>query len=112
MQAATYLQAQTIAAASALTGDRFVTGTGAVPAANARVLGVALYNAAAAGDLIAVATNGTAIVEAGAAVAKDAAVSTDAQGRAITATTGAVAGRALSAAAAAGDKIEVLLIAN
>lgn len=112
MQAATYLQAQTVAAAAALIGDRFVTHTGAVPNANARVLGVALYSAAAAGDLIAVATAGTAIVEAGGVVAKGAAVATDAQGRAVAHSTGTVAGSALSAAAAAGDKIEVLLIAN
>ncbi len=98
-----------IAAAAALTAERFVTGAGAVPAAGAQCLGVTRASGAT-GDLVPVDVLGTAIVIAGAAVAANAAVETDNQGRAVVLNTGAKLGRALQAAAAAGDRIEVLLI--
>ena len=54
---------------------------------------------------------GTAVVEAGAAVAQGAKVASDAAGRAITQTgTAETAGIAMQAATAAGELIEVLLV--
>jgi hypothetical protein len=90
---------------------RFVTPTGAQAGAGANTLGTSEY-AADDGEMLAVANLGTAIVEAGAAVAAGAAVQSDASGRAITKDTGATVARALAAAAAAGDFIEVTLIPN
>lgn len=98
-------------AAAALPAHRFVTHTGAVPAAGAAVAGVNRA-AAATGDLTPVDVLGTTIVEASAAIAVGAAVETIGDGRAVTKTTGVLAARALQAAAAAGDLIEVLLIPN
>lgn len=102
----------TVAAAGALTANRFVTGAGAAPSANGRALGVTRTSAAAAGDLVPVDVQGTTLVEASAAIAVDDAVATTANGRAVTFSTGATVGRALTAASAAGQLIEVLLIAN
>jgi hypothetical protein len=97
------------------TGDiaayRFVNPAGAQAGAGANALGASEY-AASAGEMVGVANLGTAIVEAGAAVAAGAAVQSDASGRAITKDTGATVARALEAAAAAGDFIEVALIPN
>lgn len=112
MQGSISLLVLNVVAAAALATGRFVTTAGAVPAAAARVLGVTRTSAAAAGDLVPVDAVGTAIVEAGAAVAVGAAVETDSVGRAITLAAGVKCGHALSAASAAGQFIEVLLIAN
>jgi len=101
-----------VAAAAALTANRFVTAVGAVPAANANVLGVTRTSAAAAGDLVPVDVLGTAIVEASAAISAGAAVATTNDGRAVTHSTGAVVARALQAAAGAGSLFEVVLIPN
>ena len=102
----------TIAATATLTADRFVTLAGAVPAADAYVLGVC-RQAAVSGDRVPVDVHGTAIVEAGAAIAVGATLKVDSSGRAITwATSGARVGIALQAAAAAGAFIEVLLTPN
>lgn len=101
-----------VTATAILLAERFVTAAGTLPAADANVLGVA-RSAAAIGDKVSVDVIGTAIVEAGAAVAAGATLKTDNQGRAITwATAGAKVGLALQAASAAGDLIEVLLIQN
>ena len=92
--------------------NRFVTPAGAQAGADANTLGVA-RTAGISGDRVAVDVLGTAIVEAGAAVAAGATVKADSSGRAITwVTSGAKIGLALQAAGAAGDKIEVLLIPN
>lgn len=102
----------TIVASATLVADRFITAAGAVPAADANVLGV-VRQAAVSGDKVTVDVLGTAIVEAGAAVAVGATLKTDASGRAITwVTAGAKVGLALQAASAAGQFIEVLLIPN
>lgn len=98
-------------ATAALVANRFITHAGAVPAAGAAVIGVA-KSSAAIGDRVPVDVVGTAIVEAGAAVAVGAALEVDNLGRGITKTSGVTVGRALQAAGAAGDLIEVLLIAN
>ncbi|PWR23361.1 capsid cement protein [Zavarzinia compransoris] len=101
----------TIKATAALTKQRFVTLAGAVPAAGAAVAGVA-RTAAAIGDDVAVDVLGTAVIEAGAAVAAGAAIESDASGRAITATTGVQVARTRTAAAAAGEALEIILIPN
>jgi len=75
--------------------------------AGARAIGVNIDTAPSAGRGLAVVTQGTVKVEAGAAVAAGALVAPDATGRAITATGGAqYSARALQAATAAGDIIE------
>jgi hypothetical protein len=101
----------TLAATATLSANRFVTSVGAVPAAAAAVIGVT-RSAAVSGDLIAVDALGTAMVEASAAIAAGAAVATTADGRAVTYATGSKVGIALTAAAAAGSLIEVMLIPN
>lgn len=100
-----------VVATAALTQHRAATGLGALPAAGARCLGFADVSAAI-GERVSVATLGTAIAEAGAAFADDAALEVDVAGRVITKTTGVTVGRALGAAAAAGQMVEILLIPN
>jgi hypothetical protein len=97
-----------VKAIAVLTARRFVTLLGAVPAAAAGNVGVAQMDAAI-GDTIPVTVVGTDHVEAGAAVAAGALIEIDNQGRAITRAAGIALGRALEAAGAAGDRIEVLL---
>lgn len=92
--------------------NRFVTPAGAQAGADANTLGVA-RTGGVSGERVAVDVLGTAVVEAGAAVAAGATVKADSVGRAITwVTSGAKVALALQAAGAAGDKIEVLLIPN
>lgn len=108
----TSLLTLTVTAAAALSANRFVTATGAVPAAGANVIGVTRTSAAAAGDLVPTDAIGTAMVEASAAISAGAAVETTNNGRSVTASSGVVCGRALTAASGAGVLHEVLLIAN
>ncbi|MBK8157981.1 MAG: DUF2190 family protein [Rhodospirillaceae bacterium] len=100
-----------IAATAVLVKNRFITHAGAVPAAAARCLGVTRTDAAI-GDQIAVDVLGTAVVEAGGAIAAGAQVEVDASGRVITKAAGVVVGSALQQSLALGDSIEVLLIPN
>lgn len=97
-------------ATAAITSNRFLGMlTGAHCAAAAKPQGVSQY-AAAVGEAVAVDVHGTAIVEAGAAVAAGVAVKSDATGRAIAqAGAGEIGGYSITAATAAGQKIEVLL---
>ncbi len=109
---ATALLAHTIVAAGAIAAARFVTPAGAQAGADANTLGVA-RNAAASGERVAVDVLGTAVVEAGAAISAGATVKSNASGQAITwASSGAKVGLALTAATAAGQMIEVLIIPN
>lgn len=101
----------TVLAAAALSANRFVTAGGAVPAANANVIGVT-RSSAGSGDLVPVDALGTTMVEASAAISAGAAIATTNDGRAVTHSTGAVVARALTAAAGAGSLIEVMLIPN
>lgn len=102
----------TLVAAGTIAENRFVTPAGAQAGADANTIG-ACRQAAVVNDKIAVDVLGTAIVEAGAAVAAGASIKSDATGRAITwVTSGAKVGIALEAAGAAGQMIEVLLIPN
>lgn len=100
-----------VKATALLTAGRAVTGLGAIPAAAARILGIARTNAAI-GETISVDVDGTSPGEAGAAIAVDQALEVDASGRFIPKSSGVTVGRALSSATAAGQLIEVLLIAN
>lgn len=104
--------ALTIKASGAIVANRFVTPAGDQAGADENTLGVARSNAAD-GEQVAVDVLGTAVVEAGAAIAAGATVKSNAAGKAITwATSGAKIGIALQAAGASGDLIEVLLIPN
>lgn len=105
------LMTLSVVATTALTQARAVTGLGALPAAAARCLGIA-RTSAAIGERVSVDVDGTAIAEAGAAVAIDAALELDASGRVVTKSAGVTVGRALAASTAAGQMIEILLIAN
>lgn len=109
--AATNLHTLTIIATAAITQFRAVTVAGAQAGNAANSLGPAMHGGAI-GDPIPVVVLGTAIGEAGAAVALGALLEHDASGRYITRSAGAIVGRALSAAGAAGDQIEIFLIPN
>ena len=102
----------TVAAAGALAASRFVTQAGAYPAAGAAAFGVTRTSAAAAGDLVPVDVQGTAIAEAGAAITLDAPLMLDATGRVVplSGSGKAPVGRAMEAAGAAGAFVEVLLV--
>ena len=97
-------------ATAAVTAERFVNA-GAHASAAGRALGVARSDAAI-GALFPVTVVGTAIVSASAAIAKDALIEVAANGQAVTRSAGVAVGRALQAAGAAGDRIEVLLFPN
>ena len=103
----------TVAAKAALEAERFVTGAGAYAGAGANALGVSKAKGAI-GDQVPVDVIGTVIVTAGAAIAANAAIEVGANGKAITASSGAVVARAAPGATAAadGDPIEVILIQN
>lgn len=101
------LLAVTIAAAADLSRFRFVDYSGNVVGAGERVLGVPTTDFSA-GEQASVATHGEILVEAGAAIAAGAEVESDANGRAVTKTTGVGFGVARDAAGAAGEIIRVL----
>lgn len=100
-----------VLAAATLTAARFVSPTGGLPTLAGNTLGVALSNIAS-GETGSVITLGTAPVEASAAISKGAAVEVLADGRIVTKDSGVTVGRALQAATAAGQIIEVLLVSN
>lgn len=100
-----------VTASVAIAANTFVSATGATAAAAGNALGVATFNAAI-GQVVTCNVIGTATVIAGAAIAKGDAVEVGATGFAITKATGVTVGRALNATAAAGEFVEVLLIAN
>ena len=101
------LMATTILAAAALARFRLVNFAGAPAGAGEAVLGVA-NTAYDQGEQAGVATHGEILVEAGGAIAAGDAIESDAQGRAVKATTGKPWGNARDAATAAGDVIRVL----
>lgn len=100
-----------VIAAAAITQGQAVTATGAVATAAGNAVGVAETDAAA-GDRVPVTALGNGIGIAGAAVAAGAALEVGTAGRLVTRSAGVTVGRALTAAAANGDQIEVLLIPN
>ena len=98
-------------ASGAVKAGRFVTAAGAHAGAGANTLGVAVADAADQ-EVFPVTVLGTAMVTAGGAVDADVPVSSDADGKAVAATTGAIAGISRQAATAEDQQIEVLLIQN
>lgn len=86
-----------------------VTAAGALPGAGAKILGITT-ELAVSGKHVPIDVLGTTIATAGAAVAFDAELEATAAGKLITKSTGVVVARALQAAAADGDKFEVLLV--
>lgn len=100
-----------VIAAATITQGQAVTAAGAVSTAAGNAVGIAELDAPA-GTRVPVTVLGTALATAGAAISAGAAVEVGTLGRVITRSTGVTVGRALSAAGAAGDQIEVLLIPN
>ncbi len=100
----------TLAATGAITANRFVTAAGVVAGANGSAIGVSQF-AVSSGEVFPAVAIGTAVIEAGAAFAKDALLESDASGRAVTAVNGPVLARALEAATGAGVEVEVLVFA-
>lgn len=102
----------TVALSGTVTAHRFITAAGAQAGADANTLGVARSDGVS-GEKIPVDVIGTAVVEAGAAIAAGATLESDSSGRGVTwATSGGKVAIALQAAGAAGDFIEVLLLPN
>jgi hypothetical protein len=101
-----------ITAAAALAQYQAVTAAGAIATAAGNAVGFT-QTTAASGDRVPVTAGGTAVAIAGAAVAVGAAVEVvGAVGKVVTKTSGITVARALTAAAADGDQIEVLIIPN
>lgn len=100
-----------IAATAALAGERFVGAAGAYATAAGNTFGVTITEAKV-GDLVNTDVLGTSVVTAGGAIAKNAYVQVGSDGKAVALTTGVAVAQALQAAAADGDRIEVLLIQN
>ena len=99
------------AAAANLSRGRFCTGSGAVPAAKALVVGV-VHEAVATGEPVPVVTVGVALCESGNSITLTngmAKVEVDNQGRVVPFTDGECVGIALDAATGAGQFIRVLL---
>lgn len=103
----------TVIATAAVVNNRFVTTAGAHAAtAGALPLGVTRSDGVS-GDPIPVDVLGTAVVEAGAAIAVDATIMVTTDGKALTHDGDGdkhAVGRALEAAGAAGDLVEILLV--
>lgn len=105
--------AVTLVAVAALAACRFVAYDGGYPtiAGGAKdVQGVTEFAAEAAGDAITAITGYSALVEAGEAIAFGALVKTDAAGKAMAGSAADHCGRALGAATAAGQLIEVQVL--
>jgi type IV secretory pathway TrbF-like protein len=101
-----------IIASAALAQHQAVTAAGAIATAAGNAVGFT-HTPAALGERVAVTAVGTAIAIAGGAIAIGAAVEVvGSVGKVATKTTGIAIGRALTAAAADGDQVEVLIIAN
>lgn len=99
-------------AAGAMAQNRAVTMAGVVAAPGAAAIGFSNTAATAAGERVPVTALGTALATAGGAIALGAAVEVGAAGKVVTKTTGVAIGRAITAAAADGEQIEVLVIPN
>ena len=100
-----------ILAAAALTRERFVNAAGAVATAAGSAVGVTDTDADI-NTLVPVTALGTAIITAGGPIAKDSGVEVGADGKGVVLDAGVKVAKALQAALADGDRIEVLLIPN
>lgn len=103
----------TVTATAVITANRFISPAGALAGAAGNAYGVA-ETSAAIGEKLPVTSHGSAVVEAGAAIAAGALVEADATGRAITKAAGVALGRLApgEVATAAGQFVEVILINN
>lgn len=102
----------TITAAATIAANRFMLATGALPTAGGPAVGVARH-AGVSGDLLPVDVVGTTVVEAGGVIAIGGACKVAATGKVLAHdSTNTKVAVALTAAAADGDLIEVLLIPN
>lgn len=111
--AASNTSVMTIGVIAAVTITQFqaITAAGAVATAAGNAVGFA-QTGGASGARLPVVALGTSIAVAGAAIAMGALVEVGTAGKVVTRSAGVSIGRALSAAAADGDQIEVLLIPN
>ncbi len=102
----------TLVAMTALAACRFVAYDGGYPstAGGAKDVQGVTESAAEVGDAVCVITGYSALVEAGEAIAFGALVKTDAAGKAMTGSAADHCGRALGAATAAGQLIEVQVL--
>lgn len=107
MKTALPILSDTVVATGTISQKHFVGFDGALCAAGAKAAGVAYFDAEA-GDALTIDVLGFLLVKAGAAVAIGAAIESDADGAAITHSAGAIVGYAKSAAAGAGDVIQIL----
>ncbi len=107
MQTEKILLTTSVLAAASLAQLTFVNYAGGVPTAGQRTLGIANADYDA-GEQAGVKTHGELLVVAGGAITAGTEVESDAQGRAVTRSTGVVAGVARDAATAAGDIIRVM----
>lgn len=101
-----------VVAAAAIGHHRAITAAGAVAPAGGNAVGFTDTGAAAAGERLPVTALGTALATAGGAIALGAAVEVGTAGKVVTKAAGVAIGRALTAAAADGEQIEVLVIPN
>jgi len=99
----------TVVLAATIGENIAVTKAGALPGAGVRIFGVTDYGGDA-NDSVAVDTMGTTIGTAGAAISEDDDLEVTAAGKFITKTTGIVVAKAMQAAGADGDKLEVFLL--
>lgn len=102
------LLTMTIAAATLIAGNRFVTLAGAYPDAGGTAFGVSDTDADD-GDVLAVDVIGTSKITSGGAFAIGDLLESDATGRAVIDAGGTVLAQALQAASGEGQTVEVLL---
>lgn len=100
-----------IIAAATITQNQAITAGGAVASAAGNAIGFA-NTGGASGQRIPTTALGTAIATAGAAITAGSLVEVGTAGKVVTKSAGIAIGRALAAAAADGDQIEVLIIPN
>lgn len=98
-----------ILATATIAEEQAVGHDGAVASAAGKMLGLAISEAPS-GTQVGVDTLGTSIAVAGAAIANGADLQVGSSGKLVTQTAGIIVARALQAAAADGDKLEVLLL--
>lgn len=100
-----------VTAGATITQYQAVTAAGAVATAAGNAVGFATTGASS-GQRVPVTVLGTAIATAGAAITAGAAVEVGTAGKVVTKSAGIAIGRALTAAGADGDTVEVLCIPN
>ena len=106
----TVLFAKSIAATATITGGCGITFAGAVPAAGAA--GYIAEFSGVATEQITANLLGTTVAVAGAAFAANALLEFNASGKLITRTTGVSVARSITAATAADQQVEVLILPN